>query len=358
MNLSAYILSAALLTPITFAFAQKANVTGEIKGLGNSTFTINYQNGDKSVQDTIQVENDKFTWHADFPEPQKVYFMFPTRYVELFLEQGNMQIKGHKDSLANLQLIGSKIQEEANRFQKANKDLEERLSPLFQKWGKGSAEEQLKIEQEYENITTERRARATKYITANPESAYSLSLVADRATMGSYEDVKPAYDLIHPSILNTNQGKQLRDRLAVLKRSELGTQMLDFTQNNEEGKAVHFADFKGHYVLIDFWASWCGPCRAENPNVLKAYNKYKDSNFTVIGISLDDNAEKWKKAIKDDGMPWTQVSSLNGFKDEVSDYYGIRGIPSTLLVDPSGKIIAKDLRGEMLQQKLAEIFDK
>ena len=133
--------------------------------------------------------------------------------------------------------------------------------------------------------------------------------------------------------------------------------MLDFQQKSADGKQVGYADFKGKYVLIDFWASWCGPCRAENPNVLKAYNRYKDNNFTVVGISLDDKEENWKKAIREDKMPWTQLSDLKGWENEVSTYYGIRAIPSTLLVDPGGKIIAKDLRGEMLNQKLAELFN-
>ena len=134
--------------------------------------------------------------------------------------------------------------------------------------------------------------------------------------------------------------------------------MLSFTQNDVDGRPVHFADFRGKYVFVDFWASWCAPCRAENPNVLAAYNRYKDKNFTVIGVSLDDNEAKWKKAIQDDNLPWTQVSDLKGFKNEVSTYYGIRGIPTTLLVGPDGKIIAKDLRGEAIHEKLAQLLDK
>jgi peroxiredoxin len=132
--------------------------------------------------------------------------------------------------------------------------------------------------------------------------------------------------------------------------------MIDFTQPDVNSKPVKLSDFKGKYILLDFWASWCGPCRAENPNVLKAYNTYKDKNFTVIGVSLDDSGEKWRKAIEEDGMPWIQLSDLKGFRNEVASQYGIQAIPSTFLLNPEGVIIAKDLRGEALHKKLGELL--
>ncbi len=174
--------------------------------------------------------------------------------------------------------------------------------------------------------------------------------------MGDYHDVKKIYDYLDPSVQVSVTGQQIAKRLIVLQRSSIGETMLDFTQKNMSGEPVRFSNFKGKYVFVDFWASWCGPCRAENPNVLKAYNQYKDKNFTVIGVSLDDNGEKWKKAVKDDNMPWTQLSDLKGWKNEVSTYYGIQAIPSSFLIDPQGRIIAKGLRGEALNQKLAELF--
>lgn len=356
MNVKKYLFSTFLLAATLGATAQQAKVSGEIKGLGEAQITIGYMQNGNPKSDTVQIHQDKFAWTAEMPEPQKVYLMFPARYVECFLEAGNISITGHADSLHLLKVQGSKIQEEADRYQATLADLEQQAAPLYQKWGKVSPEEQLKLEQELEDISTERRSRAAAYIAGHPGSAYSLSLVSDRATMGSYEEVKPLYDGLDKGVLLTAAGRQLTTRLEVLKRSALGTKILDFTQNDAEGKPVSFASFKGKYVLVDFWASWCGPCRAENPNVLKAYNQYKDRNFTVVGISLDDNAEKWKKAIKDDGMPWTQLSSLQGFNNEVSTYYGIQGIPSSLLVGPDGKIIARNLRGAALQQKLSELF--
>lgn len=133
---------------------------------------------------------------------------------------------------------------------------------------------------------------------------------------------------------------------------------MNFTQNDTLGNAVSLASFKGKYVLLDFWASWCGPCRAENPNVVKAYNKYKDKGFTILSVSLDQPGkhQAWMDAIHKDGLTWTHVSDLKFWDNEVAKQYGIRAIPQNFLIDPEGKIIAKDLRGDELTKTLSELF--
>src|SRR5690554_3266195 len=143
------------------------------------------------------------------------------------------------------------------------------------------------------------------------------------------------------------------------KKLVIGTLAPDFTQNDTIGNPISLASFKGQYVLLDFWASWCGPCRRENPNLVDAYNKYKDKNFTILGISLDrpDGKEKWIQAIHDDNLAWTQVSDLKHWNNEVAKLYGIRSIPQSYLLDPEGRIIATNLRGIGLHEKLAELFD-
>lgn len=337
--------------------AQKVNVTGNISGLNASWITFNYGNGDSSVSDSVAVKNGKFTWSSEISNPHKVYIMFPDRYFEFFAEPGNIEMTGKADAIQDLKVTGSSLQDEADAYNSSLKDISDQEDPLYQKWGKVSKEEQISLEKKVNELRNQRRSRAAQYIQSHPKSFFSLSLVADRAMMGSYDQVKSLYERLDPSLQKSVDGKEIAKRITILKRSSIGEPVLNFTQTNTEGQPVHFPDFKGKYVLVDFWASWCGPCRAENPNVLAAYNKYKDKNFTVLRVSLDDDGDKWKNAIKDDGMPWTQVSDLKGWKNEVSTYYGIQGIPSTLLVGPDGKIIAKDLRGVALNEKLAALFD-
>ncbi|TCC99317.1 AhpC/TSA family protein [Pedobacter hiemivivus] len=349
--------AAAMFCMAGTALGQQVRVNGNIKGLGDAELNFHYYDGNEPKTSNVKVTGDKFTWTAPMPNPQKITIMFPKRAVWVFVEPGNIEMNGSADSLDKIRLSGSKIQTEADTYDKLLEPFSSQEMPLYQKYGKVSKEEQLQLEQKLADIRKQKRVVANNYIASHPESPFSLSLVTDRAGMGEYKDIQAIYDQLGKNIKATPEGKRLNERLVILKRSAIGTPMLNFTQNDTEGKPVNFAAFKGKYVLIDFWASWCGPCRAENPNVLKAYNKYKDQNFTVVGVSLDDKGDNWKKAIKDDGMPWTQLSDLKGWKNEVSTYYGIMGIPSTLLVDPQGKIIAKDLRGEILNKKLEEIFN-
>ena len=158
------------------------------------------------------------------------------------------------------------------------------------------------------------------------------------------------------SVLNTKYGKLGQEKLNQLRGSSIGYPATNFSQTDPNGKLISLSDFKGKYVLVDFWASWCGPCRGENPNVVKAYNKYKDKGFTVFGVSFDQNKEKWLQAVTADNLTWTHVSDLKGWGNEAGKIFGISSIPQNLLLDKEGKIVAKNLRGADLEAKLEELI--
>ena len=150
--------------------------------------------------------------------------------------------------------------------------------------------------------------------------------------------------------------KDLDGIIKQLENVQIGKTAPEFSLPDTAGVSVSLSDFRGKYVLLDFWASWCPPCRRENPNVVKAFNEYKDKNFTIIGISLDKDKSKWLKAIADDNLTWTHLSDLKYWDSEIPALYGVRGIPANVLLDPDGVIIAKNITGEDLHQKLKEVI--
>lgn len=355
INSLKYILAISLFCSIT-AVGQQVTVKGNIDGLKDEQVIFVYYNGIEDQADTVKVEAGKFTWTKMMHEAQKIGMLFSGAFVHFFAESGNILITGTAEDLNHLKVNGSALQREADAYQKSMQDIDDKQDQISKSFATASKQEVEILKKRRSVLFREQSEREQRYVVSHPNSVVSLSIVADWAQKGDYDGAKAMFEQLGETTRQTSQGKRIAERLLVLSRSFTGARMLDFTQKNDKNIPVKFSDFKGKYVLIDFWASWCGPCRAENPNVLKAYNRYKSKNFTVIGVSLDDNKANWRKAIQEDEMPWTQVSDLKGFKNEIAAYYGVLSIPTTFLVDPDGKIIAKNLRGEALHQKLAELL--
>jgi peroxiredoxin len=223
---------------------------------------------------------------------------------------------------------------------------------------KGDLAGQQAIQKEYQSLNTQFISGLKKFVITHPKSAVSGYIIYNDLNNPNIpiSDVEECLSYIDKSIENTKFIKLAAKRVEDKKGTTVGYKATNFSQTTPDGKVVSLSDFKGKYVLIDFWASWCRPCRMENPNVVSAYNRFKDKGFTVLGVSLDSNRDPWIAAINQDNLTWTHVSDLKGWGNEVGKTYGVTGIPQNYLIDREGKIVAKDLRGAALDEKLAEII--
>lgn len=217
------------------------------------------------------------------------------------------------------------------------------------------------IEKRYSEVANELTIILKSFIAKHPDSYISLLALNELISSGTEATaLYSLYQKLSESVQKTDFGKELGDRILSSTRTAIGAVAPDFTQKDPSGKPVKLSDFLGKYVLIDFWASWCGPCRSENPNVVKAYKQFKNKNFEILGVSLDNpNAKSaWLKAIETDKLTWPQVSDLQGWKNSAARLYGVQSIPQNFLLDPKGVIVAKNLRGEQLIATLNTVLNE
>jgi peroxiredoxin len=366
----------ASLPALLFAQTGKFTVQGNVANFNApAKVYIQYRKEGKTVIDSTVLKDGKFSFTGDAAAmPMSGYILFNEKgtgmnssrdYHAVFFEQGTINVTT-ADKMANATVTGTKTNKESEQYRLAMKPVNEAYTALEAKQ-KAATEEQQKspafIKQgklDEKAIEEQEKALNKQFITQNPDSYISLNALQSYAYSADYVDIAPLYEGLSANIKASTGGKAFAEILPKLKAVALGAIAPEFAEADTAGKMVSLSSFRGKYVLIDFWASWCGPCRHENPNVVKAFNQYKDKNFTILGVSLDrpDAKKAWLAAIKKDGLNWTQVSDLQFWKSKTADMYGVRAIPQNFLINPDGKIIGKNLRGEDLNEKLAEIFSK
>ncbi len=350
----------------------------KIKGVLNfqdpvSKIYIEYRNQDKNFRDSADLINNKFKFELKITEPVISYITVKfkpvigqtrPRYekIPVFLEGSKISIKAN-DSLKFAEIKGSKAHQDFVVFQSLEKPYNVKSMELrmqLNQFRKDNDQEGItKVYEEMDKIEMEIKEKVYyTYLIQNSKSPIALHVLNLYAGYDiDPEIIEPLFEKLSPSARFSSSGKSLKERIVIAKKTQVGAYAMDFTQNDTAGIPVSLSSFKGKYVLLDFWASWCGPCRAENPNLVNAYQQFKERNFTVLGVSLDQpgGREKWLQAIKKDKLPWTQVSDLAYWKNAVAVQYGISAIPQNFLIDTTGKIIAKNLHGKELQKALEKL---
>jgi peroxiredoxin len=342
--------------------AQKIfSIKGTIKGAKeNAKVSLRFDNQQSEILAESVIRNGSFELKGNLTEVAMHVLEVEgsEQNLGIFLDASNVTVKGSIDSLPYAVIKGSKSNDEFTNFKHTFDPYFSRLDAL----GKQLSNPAMQAKQD--SLYTVARAliedlnlKADEFIAANNQSEVTPLLLYILYNFFQQPDVlDQRFAKLTEPIQKSYYGRMVNAIVQENKIGSIGSQAIDFVQADTSGNNISLKSFRGKYVLVDFWASWCGPCRMENPNLVAAYEKYRNKNFTVLGVSLDRDRKAWINAIAKDGLKWTHVSDLKFWGNEAAKLYKISAIPQNFLVGPDGTIIGKNLRGEELHAKLEEIL--
>ncbi|MDC6367784.1 MULTISPECIES: TlpA disulfide reductase family protein [Flavobacteriaceae] len=336
-------------------------IKGTVKNMTNGQLSLNYQKENGWGNDSITVLDGKFTFKGavGYPSVALIGIKGTDGYPEPFFLENN-QITMNIDTSAQnpITIKGSPLHDEYVNFKNITaKPFDDKLMALYEKLDTAENQDEAKlIELEIDELTNKSIELSAKYINENPDSFVAASAILDEYSYNPVvNELEPLYNNLSDNIKSSVTGAKIKEILEIAKKTSIGSKAMDLTVNDLEGNPITLSELQGKVVFLDFWASWCGPCRAENSTVKKAYAKYKDKGFEIYAVSLDVSKDDWAKAIDEDGLPWIHVSDLKN-DNEAAKLYGVSAIPMNYLLDKNGVIIAKALRGEDLLEKLEEVL--
>ena len=340
-------------------FSITLDISGELEG---KTYLVKRDFGKWVNIDSSNINTGLIKMDGVISDPEFCYLKFGQKYVGIFLESGNIVFSAHVDSLDKGIISGSKTQDELDLFKSSILAITNDLDDLYTQYRvalNADSKDSIKyISDLIDHKDQERLDETLEYIYNNNKSIVSAYLAMSNNYYLDLEELESLTSNFDPSIKESKYVKSLMEHVDKLKKVSIGSDYTNFIMDDTSGNSTELSSIIGNnYLLIDFWASWCGPCRRENPNIVSIYKEYQNQGFDIMGVSLDTDRQKWISAIEKDSLNWTHVSDLNGWNNEAAKLYAVNAIPHSIIVDKNGVIIAKNLKGDALREKVSELLD-
>lgn len=368
MKFSIMLTGAMSLALSSFAQSESTayRINGNLSGVTSGKIYLGISDDGFQVKDSAKVENGQFTLTGSIASPMYYYLKLGSREDGLgfVLEPGVTNIEGSAH-IAGAKVTGSKMTEKYGEWRKIWMRLSDKAGALYQRLeslqnegnSEGAATIKKEVDEGFKNLDAEVRREVVAFVKKDPNSPVSAMVVYENWVTMSLDPqmTAEATKSLGPDAWKSEYGKLIKLSYKQADRTKIGASP-SFAMPDKNGKMIKTQDFAGRFLLVDFWASWCGPCRKENPNLVKAYAVYHSKGFEILSVSLDDKKDSWLKAITADGLGWTHVSDLKAWKCPLVEEYGIKSIPMNFLLDHNGKVIARDLRGEELEKFLSKLL--
>ena len=350
-------------------------INGTVQGFEDGTMVyINNadENSDTGLTkiDSVAITEGKFTFTGQADEIDRKYLEFGSEqlyYLPFIYENGEITVVFDKDKTEDTKITGTENNDSFMDFRNQTKPIEEKMKrfqeeneeKMMQAQMSGDQNAMNELMEGYSAIIDEIGEVSKNFVKNNSNFASMMMLPQlHQQKQITDEELIEIFGKMDESLKTTKVGKEIQELVDNAAKLAIGQPAPDFSGPTPEGETTSLKENLGKVTIVDFWAAWCGPCRRENPNVVRIYNQYKDQGLNIVGVSLDRDKEAWLKAIADDGLAWTQISNLAYFNDPIAKEYNITSIPSTFILDADGNIAAKDLRGQELEDKVVELLAK